>query len=82
MTESAAAAVLQYTAIADEVGVLLTEVALRFVLDHSLVCSAVVGASSIAQWRELVAAAEAGPLSADLRERLDAVHVCYPNPCP
>ena len=56
--------------------------ALRFVLGHPLVASAVAGATSAAQLSELLPAAAEGPLDEDLRAAVDAVHQRYPNPTP
>ena len=58
--------------------------ALRFALDHPLVASAVTGATSLEQLDELMDAADAaarGPLPAELRAAVDAVHARYPSPC-
>ena len=54
----------------------------RFVLSRPLVGSAVVGATSEAQLRELAAAAAAGPLPAELLGEIDNIHARYPNPAP
>lgn len=56
--------------------------ALRFVLGHPLVASAVVGATSGEQLGELLAAAAAPPLAPELRVAVDAIHQRYPNPAP
>ena len=54
----------------------------RFVLGHDLVASAVIGAMTEAQLRELQQAAEDGPLEAHVLDQIDVVHQQYPNPCP
>lgn len=55
----------------------------RFVLRHPLVASAVVGASTLAQLQELIAAAAEGPLQDEqLLAAIDDIHERYPNPTP
>ncbi len=74
--------VAAYCQLADEWGLSPTSLALRFVLGHPLVASAVVGATSSEQLEELIAAARAPPLEAQLLEAIDAIHQRYPNPAP
>jgi aryl-alcohol dehydrogenase-like predicted oxidoreductase len=59
-----------------------TALALRCVIQHPLVASAVIGATSSRQLEELVAAAEQPPLDAELLQAIDAIHTRYPNPTP
>lgn len=54
----------------------------RFVLGRALVASAVVGATSPEQLRQLLTAAGAGPLPPEVLEEVDAVHARLPNPAP
>jgi aryl-alcohol dehydrogenase-like predicted oxidoreductase len=75
-------AVAAYCAVAAERGMTPVELALRFVLSHPLVASAVVGATSIEQLDELVAAAEKGRLDEETTAAVDAVHARYPSPTP
>lgn len=56
--------------------------AIRFVLSHPLVASAIVGATSVEQLEEVLEAAREGELDAGLRERIDAIHARYPSPTP
>lgn len=73
-----------YVALARAAGLSPAALALRFVLDHPLVASAVTGATSSRQLDELLDAAEVaarGRLPAELREAVDAVHARYPSPC-
>lgn len=71
-----------YVALAVDCGMSPTELALRFVMTHPLVASAVVGASDELQLNELLAAALRGPLQEDVLGRINAIHRRYPNPTP
>lgn len=75
-------AVEAYCSLAADWGLPPASLALRFVLGRPLVASAVIGATSEAQLAELLAAAQAGPLDAELLEAVDAIHARYPNPTP
>ena len=54
----------------------------RFVMSHPLVASAVIGATSIEQLKQQIAAAHQGSLPPDILEEIDLVHGQYPNPTP
>ncbi|KAG2442328.1 hypothetical protein HXX76_002414 [Chlamydomonas incerta] len=86
-------AVTAYAALAADVGLSPTALALRFVLSRPLVASAVVGATSPQQLVELLQAAM--PLSdgagaggagewlpEEVLRRIDEIHERYPNPTP
>lgn len=75
-------AVAAYVDLARQWGLSPVVVALRFVLSHPLVVSAVTGATSLAQLDELLEAAAQPALEPDLRAAIDAVHQHFPNPCP
>lgn len=75
-------AVEAYCRLAAEWGMSGAALALRFVLRHPLVASAVIGATSGQQLEELAAAARAPPLDGALVEAVDAVHARYPSPAP
>lgn len=75
-------AVEAYCRLAREAGMTPTEMALRFVLDHELVASAVIGATSRAQLLEQLGAAGRPPMDEGLREAIDAVHGRIPSPTP
>lgn len=79
-------AIAEYAAVAKRYGMSLTELALRFVLEHPLVASAVIGATGVEQLKELVAFAgkikTQGKLDEEIRAAIDAVHARYPNPTP
>ena len=77
-----AAAVAAYCQLAADWGLSGANLALRFVLGHPLVASAVVGATNGKQLGELLAAAAAPPLEEALVEAVDAIHRRYPNPTP
>lgn len=90
-------AVAAYAALAADVGLSPTALALRFVLSRPLVASAVIGATSPEQLEELLRAAAqllpgggAGGIGEGIREwlpedvlqRIDEIHERYPNPTP
>ena len=54
----------------------------RFVLGHDLVASAVIGAMTEPQLRELQQPPEDVPLADHVLHQIDVVHQQYPNPCP
>ena len=54
----------------------------RFALSCPLVASAVVGATSTSQLKEIAAAAALGPLAEDILEAAYHIHLQYPNPNP
>ncbi|KAI8476768.1 MAG: Aldo/keto reductase [Monoraphidium minutum] len=76
------AAVDAYCGIAQRFGIAPAELALRFVLSRPLVSSAVVGATSLEQLSQLLAAAAAPPLEPGVLAALDEVHARLPNPTP
>ncbi|WIA39322.1 hypothetical protein OEZ86_005436 [Tetradesmus obliquus] len=77
------AAVAAYAQLAQQHGMSPTAMALRFVLQHHLVASAVIGASTQQQLQELLAAAADGPLQdKQLLDAIDVLHQRYPNPTP
>ncbi len=57
-------------------------VVLRFVLSRPLVASAVIGATTVPQLKELIRAAEKGALPPEILERIDEVHARLPSPTP
>lgn len=75
-------AVTAYCRLAADWGLTGASLALRFVLAHSLVASAVVGATSSRQLQELLDAARQPPLDEGLLQAVDAVHRRFPNPTP
>lgn len=80
--EPVVAAVRQYAELAREWGLTPAEMALAWVLNNSLVTTAVIGATSLPQLRELIAAAEGRPLDPELLAACDRVHALSPNPTP
>ena len=75
-------AVGRLAAVADEAGIGLPELALRWLLGRELVDAVLVGASSVDQLQRNVAAAEKGPLEADLLARCDEVWADLRGPVP
>ncbi|GAX82161.1 hypothetical protein CEUSTIGMA_g9589.t1 [Chlamydomonas eustigma] len=82
MRPNVLSALKAYSDLAAEAGISPTEMALRFVLSHPLIASVVIGATSMDQLKEQLAAAEAGPLGEDLLMKIDEVHSMLPNPAP
>lgn len=75
-------AVTEYVKLAEAWSITPTELALRFVINHSMVAAAVVGVTSKSQLRELLVAAEKPCLEENLRMAVDEIHAKYPNPTP
>ena len=65
-------------AFADECGLSLPELGLRFVLSNPDISCVLMGARSVAETEQNVAAAEKGPLPADILARLDAIAAQVP----
>ncbi len=80
-SERAARAVDAYAAVAAEAGVSLTALALAFVNQQPFVTSNILGATSVAQLKENLDAAETC-LDSDTLDAIDAVHREISNPCP
>lgn len=76
------AAVQGYVDLAKHSSISPTALALRFVLSHPLVASAVVGAMNSDQLTELLDIAEQPHLPEHMMTAIDAIHKQYPNPCP
>lgn len=75
-------AVGAYVDLALQWGLSPASMALRFVLGHQLVASAVIGVTTEPQLAELITAALHPPLPPDLLAQIDAIHARYPNPTP
>ncbi|KAK9856101.1 hypothetical protein WJX84_005029 [Apatococcus fuscideae] len=75
-------AVSAYAALAQETGIAPVELAIRFVLSQSLVASAIVGATSLAQLQQITHAAQNGPLESALLNAINELHQAHPNPAP
>ena len=54
----------------------------RFVMQHPLVETAVMGATRVEQLRQNLSLMDLPPLDRDLLNRIDAIHLEYPNPAP
>ncbi len=76
-----APAVAAYAALAEKHGLTPTQLALGFVHSRSFVSSMLIGASSLTQLKETLAAART-PISAELLAEIDAIHLKYTNPAP
>ena len=69
---------LHYTSLAEEAGITLKEMALRFILNH-LVSKVVIGIESLRQFKENLCYFERGPLPDDL---MQAITLTYEQPDP
>ena len=69
---------LRYTSLAEEAGITLKEMALRFILNHS-VSKVVIGIESLMQFKENLCFFERGPLPDDL---MKAITMNYEQPDP
>lgn len=75
-------ALARYQEVADECGLSLAEMSLRWVLHRPLVSGVVLGFSSLQQLRELLRCQDELRLDRDTLAALDAVHAAFPDPCP
>jgi len=76
-----APAVAAYAALARRHGLTPTQLALAFVHSRSFVASTLIGASSLAQLQENLAAV-AMPLAPEILKAIDDIHLLYTNPAP
>ncbi|MFZ2266722.1 MAG: NADP(H)-dependent aldo-keto reductase [Azonexus sp.] len=74
-------AVAAYAELARRHGLTPTQLALGFVRSRWFVASTIIGASSLAQLKETLAATQT-PISAELLAEIDAIHLRYTNPAP
>lgn len=70
-----------YAELARQYGLTPTQLALGFVRSRWFVASAIIGASSLAQLQETLAATQT-PLSPEILAAIDDVHLRYTNPAP
>lgn len=70
-----------YCVLAAELGISPTTLALAFTLSQPFVTSTIIGATTMAQLEEDLAAAEF-VITPEIAERIDAIHLTYPNPAP
>jgi len=75
------AATQAYQSIAQEAGLSLAQMALAFVHSRWFTSSMIIGATTLAQLEENLTSDEI-ILSAELLEKIEAVHQRYPNPAP
>ena len=74
-------AVTAYAALARTHGLTLTQLALAFVRSRPFVASTIVGASTLAQLQEDLAALET-PLTPEILAGIDRIHLLHSNPAP
>jgi aryl-alcohol dehydrogenase-like predicted oxidoreductase len=80
-TEQGKAATDAYLALAAELGMAPTQLALAFVNSRPFLGSNIIGATRMEQLRENIASLQT-TLSDDVLARIEAIHRRYPNPCP
>lgn len=80
-TPGAEAAFDAYVDLAGEIGWSPVELALKFVATRPFVTSVIIGATSLEQLEENLAAFDR-PWEADIEARVDAIHLVRSNPCP
>ena len=70
-----------YCDLAAELGMSPTTLALAFTLSRPFVASTIIGATTMAQLAENIAAADVA-WTPEIAKRIDAIHLKYPNPAP
>ena len=75
------AATAAYAELASQHGLTPTALALSFVYHRWCVCSTIIGATSMAQLQQNMAAYQV-KLSTDILKEIDAIHLRYTNPAP
>lgn len=76
-----APAVAAYAALADRHGLTSVQLALGFAAGRWCVGSTIIGATTMAQLQENLAAVEVG-LSAEILADIECIHLQFPNPAP
>jgi aryl-alcohol dehydrogenase-like predicted oxidoreductase len=76
-----APAIAAYVELARQHGLTPTQLALGFVRSRWFVASSIIGASSLAQLKETLPASLT-PISQELLDAIDAIHLRYTNPAP
>ncbi len=79
--EHAEQAVLKYVNLAADLGISPVTLALAFVTQQGFVTSNIIGATSMEQLRENIDSANV-VLTAEVIERINAIHNVHSNPCP
>ena len=80
-TPGAAPAMAAYLDLAREAGVTPAQLALGFTASRPFVTSTILGATSVEQLAQDIAAFDT-PLPADVLARIEAIHAVHANPCP
>ena len=76
-----AEAIEAYVALAAELGISPTTLAIAFVVSRPFVTSTIIGATTMAQLEEVLAAADFG-ITPEIAARIDAIHLVHQNPAP
>ena len=74
-------AISAYVALAEKYGLDPAQMAVRYAVSRPFVTSVIIGATSMAQLKSDIEAADL-TLSDDLLEDIEQIHLDYPNPCP
>lgn len=70
-----------YAMLAQQIGVSPAKLALAYVNQHPLICSNIVGATTLAQLNENIASIDT-KLDSETLDTIDEIHQRYPNPAP
>ena len=70
----------EYQTLAEESGLTLTDLSLRFVRDRDFVCSSIIGATTISQLEENLKAYTQPPLGKDVDEEIERIYRKYRDP--
>ena len=70
----------EYQTLAEESGLTLTDLSLRFVRDRDFVCSSIIGATTMAQLEENLKAYTQPPLGKDVDDEIERIYRKYRDP--
>ena len=70
----------EYQTLAEESGLTLTDLSLRFVRDRDFVCSSIIGATTMAQLEENLKAYTQSPLGKDVDDEIERIYRKYRDP--
>lgn len=70
----------EYQTLAEESGLTLTDLSLRFVRDRDFVCSSIIGATTISQLEENLKAYTQPPLGKDVDDEIERIYRKYRDP--
>ena len=70
----------EYQTLAEESGLTLTDLSLRFVRDRDFVCSSIIGATTMPQLEENLKAYTQPPLGKDVDDEIERIYRKYRDP--